>query len=645
MPFSLSRFACITLLLASFSANSQPSEISAVVRRYPNENAVMLEHAEHLKLGVNRGQISGSSDILRETLLLNERAATIHNTDELYHGFNHKLKAMEAATLSPSGDRYKTIRATNIRTTHSTDESIFYNDTKQTRVTYTNLGRYAKTRLDYSLQHGDIHFLLPFYFQSYLPVVHSGFTVSAPKGVELGYVLKGANTDRIRFRKEESRSETKYIWEADSLPAYRRFEKAPSSNSTIPHLVVYVKSYETGEGTKRVLSNTQDLYGFYYDFIKNVDGKANAEMTTIVDSLMKGKTDERSKAAAIYRWVQEHMRYVAYEDSLGGFIPRAAAMVCARRFGDCKDMTSVLVAMSRKAGLDAHFAWIGTRDLDYRYDEVPSPVNDNHMICMARVGGKWVYMDGTDRSIPFGFPPAPIQGKEALISIDEKKYEVVTTPVAEASLSQTRDTSALKIAGSALQGTIAAHYTGYDAWSAAGLMQYSSGNDREKFLRRLINRGSEQFVSENAKFIPGNDERRGCSIRSDMKLPGYVREAGGETFVNMNLEHDFEDLYVDASQRKVALDFDYRKEIHQVVSLEIPAGHHASYLPADKRDAEPGLWSYSLRYVRNGNRILLIKDIVVDALQIQPAKFAAHNRLVDGLRNEYRESIVLSKAP
>ncbi len=645
MSVRLLRLLCAALLLTGPFSFAQSPEISALAGRYPNENAILLNHSEHLKLSLNKGVLTGSSDMLRETLLLTDRATSIHNTDELYHGFHHRLQSMEAATLSPSGDRYKTIRTNNIRTTHSSDENIFYNDTKQTRVSYTNLSRFAKTRLSYTLEHRDVHFLLPFYFQSYLPVAHASFTVSAPKGLRLGYVLKGTNTDKIHFRKEEGRNEVRYIWEADSLPAFRRFEKAPSSNSTIPHVAIYVKEYESGEGPRRVLSDVDDLYRFYYGFIRDVDGKADAEMSAIVDSLLKGRTDERSKAAAIYRWVQDHMRYVAYEDSLGGFIPRPAAMVCSRRFGDCKDMTSVLVAMSRKAGLDAHFAWIGTRDLDYRYDEVPSPVNNNHMICMTRIGGKWVYMDGTDRSIPFGNPPAAIQGKEALISLDDKKYEVVVTPVAEAAMNQNRDTTILRIVGQGLEGTIASHFTGYDAWNAAGLMQYSSGNDREKFLRRLVSRGSDQFVSQNAKFIPGSDERRSCSIRSEMKLPDYVREAGGETFVNLNLERDFESLYVDAAQRNVPLDFDYRRELHQVVSLEIPPGQHVSYLPADKKDEEPGLWSYSFRYLRQGNRILLLKDIQLNALQIPPAKFAAHNRLVEGLRGEYRESIVLSKVP
>lgn len=124
------------------------------------------------------------------------------------------------------------------------------------------------------------------------------------------------------------------------------------------------------------------------------------------------------------------MHYVAFEDKLGGFIPREAADICKRKFGDCKDMTSIQVALYRKAGIDAYFTWIGTRHKPYTYEEVPLPITDNHMICTIKLDGKWVFLDGTDPLIPFGIPPQGIQGKEALVGIDANNYKIITVPVA-----------------------------------------------------------------------------------------------------------------------------------------------------------------------------------------------------------------------
>lgn len=428
------------------------------------------------------------------------------------------------------------------------------------------------------------------------------------------------------------------------MPSAKRYYNAPALAYSIPHVVVYVKSYEdpqSGE-VKSVLASVDDLYHWYYGFIRNVDSKPDPEMAAIVDSLTKGVTTQQEKAARIYNWVQDHMRYVAYEDSLGGFIPRGAALVCSRRFGDCKDMASLLVAMSRKAGLDAHFAWIGTRDIPYRYEELPSPINDNHMICMTRIEGKWVYMDGTDRSILFGMAPAHLQGKEALVAIDAKNYEVVTVPIAAPDRNTTTDTTSLRITGDDLDGDIAAHYTGYPAWHHAAMMLYSSGTDRDIFLKKMIQRGSDRYKQESADFLPGNNEKS-CAIAAKFSLPGYVHHTGNELFLNLNLQHDYDDDYVDKALRESPVQYDYRQHNRQVVSLKIPTGYKASYLPPDKTDSDPALWSYKMHYEQKGDRVWLIKDITFNTLLVTPDKFAAHNRLVEGLRDEYKESVVLSK--
>lgn len=632
-------------VLTASLARAQSPEVIEVAERYKGENALSWEHTESLRLRFEDNKLIGRSEVLRETLLLSDKATGLYNTDEVYHGFQHALTSIEAATLVPIGTRYKTVRATQLRTSHAKDENIFYNDTKQTEVTYSSLSKFARTRLQYAIVHHDVHFLTPFYFQSQLPQRNASYSVTVPKSVRLGYKLQGLHTDKIKLKTEESRGEITYTWTAQDLPAARHYENAPSMAYSIPHVVVYVKSYDdprTG-ATTPFLNTVEDLYRWDFTFIKNVDSKPDAEMSAIVDSLTKGVTAPREKARRIYGWVQDHMRYVAYEDSLGGFIPRGASLVYSRRFGDCKDMTSVLVAMSRKAGLDAHFAWIGTRDIPYKYDELPLPINDNHMICMVKIDGKWLYMDGTDRSILFGTAPSALQGKEALVAIDDKSYEVVTVPVASPEHNAVTDSTTLHIKGNDLEGTIAAHFSGYPAWNSAALMLYSSGNDRDKLLRRLVERGSDRYTQLSADFRPKGDEARSCAINARFSLPGHVRQTGGELYVNLNLQRDLEDDYAEAGERESPIEYNYRHQKRQVVKLKIPSGYKASYLPPDKQDSHQGLWSYKLHYEQKGDEIVLVKDIVFNTLLVTPDKFAAHNRLVEGLRDEYKESIVLSR--
>jgi hypothetical protein len=613
-------------------------------KKYPGDHAVLWDHSEHLTFRYEDGHLQGRSEITREIFLLTDQAANQYNTDNVYHGYQHQLLSLKAETLLPDGVRVKRIKATEFKTTHSEEENIFYTDSKQTQVTYSNLARYARTKLEYSLLHDDVHFLVPFYFRSYMPVRSAVYTVTVPKSVQIGYTLSGLHTDKIKFTTEEGRNEVTYSWSVSDMPRATYFEDGPASAYTMAQVLVYVKSYKAprADTVTPVLASVGDLYRYYYAFVRDVNLKADDEMANIVTTVCKDATTPREKAARIYKWVQEHIRYVAYEDSLGGYIPRGAAVICNRRFGDCKDMTSLLVAMCRQAGLDAHFTWIGTRDIPYRYKDVPTPIATNHMICAVKMNDEWLLMDGTDRVIPFGKMPAHLQDKEALVSIDAGQYKVITIPTAPPDNNTVTDTTSLRIAGDSLVGEVRAHYTGYGAWRIAGIMQYSNEQDKEKILRYMTSRGSDKYKQQSTNFLPAGNTAKDCALTANFSLGDYARRIGNETYVNLNLQRSYDDDYVDMDLREVPIQYSYKHHLRQIVSLKIPAGYKATYIPPDKADGEPGLWSYKIHYEQRGDTVWLIKDFVLDALQITPEHFTAQNRLVESLRNEYKESVVLT---
>jgi hypothetical protein len=133
-------------------------------------------------------------------------------------------------------------------------------------------------------------------------------------------------------------------------------------------------------------------------------------------------------------------------------------------------------------------------------------------------------------------------------------------------------------------------------------------------------------------------------VSGSFSLPGFARKAGDELYVNLNLQRDFEDDYADEKSREVPISYEYRQQQRKVVTLKIPAGYKLSYLPPDKADSEDGLWRYKFHYEQRGNSIWLSREITMNTLSVPPEKFPVHNRLVEGLRDAYKESVVLTKA-
>src|SRR4051812_21538926 len=121
---------------------AQDEETKSAIKRYGHENAIMWDHTEHVTYRFEDGKLTAKSNINQELLLLNDQAATFYNTRYIYHGFFHVLDKLEAASLVPDGTDYKTIRTKEFKTTHADGENVFYDDGKQTRVTFSSLTKY-----------------------------------------------------------------------------------------------------------------------------------------------------------------------------------------------------------------------------------------------------------------------------------------------------------------------------------------------------------------------------------------------------------------------------------------------------------------------------------------------------------------------
>lgn len=631
-----------TLTGLANQATAQREE--GLTEQYPGEMAVYTEYKEHLILELDKGQLKARSEVKRDMLLLQDNATSFFNSATVYHSYFNRLESLKGSTLVPTAKDFKTIQAKLVKTRPSESESVFYDDGKETEVTFTHLAKGAHTVLEYTLDHQEIHMLPKFYFQSYLPVLHASFSITYPKGVAIEGIMQGAPVNWIRKSTEESRKTITVTWQADHVAKAKVFDNAPRFSYYAPHLVVFVKSYTDPKSgvTVPVLGNIEDLNRFLYGFVKNVNRKEDKDIAAGVATLTEGLGSDHEKAAAIYNWVQNHIRYVAFEDSLGGFIPREAATVYRRRFGDCKDMSSLLRAMCKAAGMDARYVWIGTRDIPYSFRTTPVTGAFNHMICAVKTEGRWTFLDGTDPILPYRAIPHALQGKEALISNSADSFEVVKLPVTGSEISRVSDSSFVQIKDQALTGEVSIHLNGYNAWDIRTLLKYRNDKEKEKAINAITSRGSNKYRQKEFEYNIPEDPLNAVAIHAGFEIPGYVRKAGKEYYINLNLQRDLSGSKIDITDRTAPVEKDYKETSSQVVVMDIPHGYTVSYLPEPREQSVDGIGAYRIRYQSDGKKVTLSKEIRLDALYIQPEHFNDFNKIVSGLQNAYKETVVLT---
>jgi len=134
-----------------------------------------------------------------------------------------------------------------------------------------------------------------------------------------------------------------------------------------------------------------DMFAPLYD----EDGPLPPEAEAEVERIAAHEHTAKDKAAAVLRFAQSHLRYLAISIGEGGYTPRKLGDICSTRYGDCKDKSKLYVAMAKRLGLDACPALVNTRDGYLLNDCLPTGQVFDHCIVRVAVDGNVYWVDPT----------------------------------------------------------------------------------------------------------------------------------------------------------------------------------------------------------------------------------------------------------
>ncbi len=114
-------------------------------------------------------------------------------------------------------------------------------------------------------------------------------------------------------------------------------------------------------------------------------------------SQWKQLPDPAGRALAALRFTQDEIRYLGMEDGAGGYEPSQPSVVFARRYGDCKDKSLLLVAILRALGIEAFPVLVNDRRRQELAELHPSATVFNHAIVQVNMDGQSFWLDPTAR--------------------------------------------------------------------------------------------------------------------------------------------------------------------------------------------------------------------------------------------------------
>lgn len=605
---------------------------------FENEDYYYLNRSQYLNIELDGDQLKIENNVSEKAKY--NTGNTLYYANDLIH-FDSFTEIDDIEAYTENGETK--IVVDHFETKDQFGGGVFFSDQQTINFVFPAVGEGAETTLNYKENIKDPHFLGSFRFGTYVPTQKATFTIDVPKGVELGYKTFNLDSINVSFTKTEHKKKTTYTWTATDIDKFRGSNKSLSILNYLPHIIVHIKSYKVKRKVIPVLTDVSDLYSWYATLANKIEEGDLSEVYRIANDLTIHLKTDAEKAKAIFNWVQGNINYVAFEDGLGGFIPRGAESVCKKKYGDCKDMANLLYVMLNHVGIEAYHTWIGTRDRPYSYYEVPTPIVDNHMITAAVINGETIFLDATDSYVPFGMPSSFIQGKEALIGISDSEYKIIKVPIQDKEKSKTIIETEIFFAEDAVKAKSRRTMTGYDMVNFVQDAKFKKDDEsHEEYLNNRFKIGNNKTKYSDIDFGNLTTLNNEYTLKYNIEIRNYVRNIGSKIFLNLNLEKIMSNDIILTENEKFGVKIKHKLVREYITTLNIPEGYKLKYIP---KDASNELKDYGFRftYKQDGNKIILNQRIYINTIALQNEDFEDYNIFIKSLLKEYKKSISLEK--
>ncbi|MFM2229836.1 MAG: hypothetical protein RL607_1094 [Bacteroidota bacterium] len=630
----LSLCACVSLsALAQKNIDPTPEDISkakSLREQYSKDDVAILESTDAIGFDYN-----SSADKITVSIKTNEHLMNInHRADIHKYEFYDSESSIENFIV-----RFRNEKNTSfyVKDEPYKDDDLFYNDA---RVKYTSIDFPVQGYTyfyELNKKYNDIKYCTTFYFQDEFPVLKKKIVFSVPKWLDIELKEFNFNGFDIKKTVTDSDSETIYTFTLDNAPAYFKEKDSPGRTYLYPHIMILTKSYAKGSKSGTLFKTHEDLYKWYISLVKMMHNEPEKLREKVTELTAKAKTDEE-KIKNIYYWVQDNIRYIAFEDGLAGFKPDEAQNVFEKRYGDCKGMANLIKQMLVLAGFDARLTWIGTKHIAYDY-KTPSLAVDNHMICTLFFKGKHYFLDGTEKFCAFGEYAERIQNKEVMIE-DGEKCILDKIPAGTAAMNKEVFTANLSLENEQLKGTCQRSFIGESREYFQNIYNHFESNKKKEMLDGYLAHQNKSIKVDQVKTSDINNREQKLTIDYAIDIANKVSSFDNEIYVDLDFMNEYKEFQL--KDRKTDYEFDYKTVYESDITLQLPAGYKVTKLP-ESISVKENNYEVSLTYTVENNKIHYKKSFLFKNAVLKTADFEQWRAVNKRVAEAYNTQIILTK--
>ncbi|MCT4560548.1 MAG: hypothetical protein N4A41_04145 [Crocinitomicaceae bacterium] len=336
----------------------------------------------------------------------------------------------------------------------------------------------------------------------------------------------------------------------------------------------------------------KDVVQWYSDLSSSQAVSDYTIKKTVKELFEDGKTyTNMEKFRKIYNYIGENIVYSSIDFRQSNFIPQKASDVIQTKLGDCKDVSTLFVALAREAGLKANLVLIATTNNGLNPIILPS-LDFNHCIVKIYDGANTYFLELTDPDLPFGhLGPvhmyAPILEIPAVVENKDYKLERLTWNKGFNSMIERKTKVNIKENGG-LAITSDVNKIGFSAAGFVGSYYYSNDTERKNDLKDAISGDFNSQVSVSSfdfsKLKPRLDTASytyNYTVENEVLKLGTMRSLRvrfADNLVSMNI---FED-----EERQFPFDnifYERNNSYNEQITLKLEGNHAFKDIPSDMK--------------------------------------------------------------
>ena len=327
------------------------------------------------------------------------------------------LKRSNTTFLNASGETYN-LENDNIVVTKLNKDDILKDrlddKIKVTKFILPNVKVGSLVHYSYKIHKSAVAKIPDWNFQSDYPTLISKFTLQVPKNFSYNKIVRSHRPflevtkdkmldtcDACEYSPQYDGESRLISWSIRNVPAFENEPFSSSADNFKERLRIMITDVYLNSGGKMKLYNNWDDYSKEYllkssDFIGQAFN-ANGFLDETVAALTTGLNSDLDKAKAIYKFVQQQIAAVDFDDD-----EENIKAVLTNKKGDIYGVNLLLIALLKKAKLNCEPIVLSTKTNERLNSDYPNPYAINYVVGLFKDNDRAYYLDAAGALLPFG---------------------------------------------------------------------------------------------------------------------------------------------------------------------------------------------------------------------------------------------------